>query len=102
MNPEDGATNLVVENPQKVLFYIWVKTKMALNIPMHERNGIHDATVEASRKYGAIPCIASITISSASKGGNLIPKCGVEYYTVLNGLEEILTNPLTRSDCLGN
>jgi hypothetical protein len=89
MNPENGAPNMVVENPQKVLLHIWVKTDLAPIIPVHERNETHDAIVEASRKYGAKPCFASITISSASKEGNLIPKCGSEYYAMLNEFEKI-------------
>jgi hypothetical protein len=84
MNPENGAPNIVVENPQKVLLHVWVKTDLAPNIPVHERNETHDAIVEASRKYGAKPCFASITISCASEESNLIPKCGGEYYAVLN------------------
>jgi hypothetical protein len=89
MNPEDSAPNLVVENPQKVLLHIWVKTGLAPNVPVHVRNETHDAIVRTSRKYGAIPGFASITISCTSKEGNLIPKCGGEYYAVLNELEEI-------------
>ena len=56
---------------------------------MHERNETYDAIVEASRKYGAIPSFANIKISSASIIGNLIPKCGVEYYAILNEFEKI-------------
>jgi len=89
MNPENGAPNIAVENPQKVLLHIWVKTDLAPIIPVHERNETHDAIVEASRKYGAKPCFASITISCASKVGKLIPKCGGEYYAVLNEFEKI-------------
>jgi hypothetical protein len=89
MNPENGAPHVLVENPQKVLLHIWVKTDLAPIIPVHERNETHDAIVKASRKYGAKPCFVSITISGASKEGNLIPKCGGEYYAVLNELEEI-------------
>jgi hypothetical protein len=58
MNPENGAPNLAVENPQRVLLHIWVKTELAPNIPVHERNETHDAIVKASRKYGAKPCFA--------------------------------------------
>jgi hypothetical protein len=56
---------------------------------VHERNETHDTIVEASRKYEAKPCFASITISRASKEGYLIPKCGGEFYAVLNEFEEI-------------
>jgi hypothetical protein len=42
-----------------------------------------------SREYGAKLCFASITISCASKESQLIPKCGDEYYAILNELEEI-------------
>jgi hypothetical protein len=58
-------------------------------IPVHERNETHDAIVEASRRYGAKSCFASVTISNASKEGNLIPKCSGEYYAVLNEFKEI-------------
>jgi hypothetical protein len=89
MNPDNGCPHVVVENPQKVLLYVWVKTDLSPNIPIHERNEKHDAIVDASRVYGAKPCFASITISLASKAGNIIPKCGGEYYAVLNEFEEI-------------
>jgi len=89
INPEDGAPNLVVENPQNVLLHIWVKTDLAPNIPVQKRNETHDVIVRVSRKYGAIPGFASITISCASKEGNLIPKCGGDYYAILNEFEEI-------------
>ena len=89
MNPDNGCPHIVVENPQKVLLYVWVKTDLAPIIPLHKRNETHDAVVEASRNYGAKPCFASISISCASKEGKLIPKCGGEYYAVLNEFEEI-------------
>ena len=38
MNPENGAPNLVVENPQKVLLHIWVKTDLAPIIPVYVPN----------------------------------------------------------------
>jgi hypothetical protein len=89
MNPENGAPHVLVESPQKVLLYVWVKTDLAPNIPVYVPNDTHDVITERSRKYRAIPSFASITISCASKAGNLIPKCGGEYYAVLNELEEI-------------
>jgi hypothetical protein len=89
MNPENGAPNVLVENPEKVLLYVWVKTDLAPNIPIYVPNETQDVITEISRKYRAIPSFASITISCASKEGNLIPKCGGEYYAVLNELEEI-------------
>jgi hypothetical protein len=89
MNPENGAPNLVVENPQKVLLHIWVKTDLAPIIPVYVPNETNDVITKLSRQYKAIPSFASITISCASKEGNLIPKCGGEYYAVLNEFEEI-------------
>jgi hypothetical protein len=89
MNPENGATHVLVENPEKVLLYVWVKTDLSPNIPVYVPNDTHDVITEISRNYRAIPSFASITISCASKEGNLIPKCGSEYYAVLNELEEI-------------
>jgi hypothetical protein len=89
MNPENGAPHVLVENPQKVLLYVWVKTDLAPNIPVYVPNNTHDLITEISRKYRAIPSFASITISCASKEGNLIPKCGGEYYAVLNEFERI-------------
>ena len=35
MNPENGAPNVLVENPEKVLLYVWVKTDLAPNIPVY-------------------------------------------------------------------
>ena len=84
MNPENGAPHVMIWDQQKVLLYVWVKTDLAPNIPLYAPNETHDAIVEASRKYGAKPCFASITISCASEESNLIPKCGGEYYAVLN------------------
>ena len=89
MNPENGAPHVLVENPEKVLLYVWVKTDLAPNIPVYVPNETHDVITEISRQYRAIPSFASITISCASKEGNLIPKCGGEYYAVLNEFEEI-------------
>ncbi|MGA2408437.1 MAG: hypothetical protein ABSF81_17050 [Bacteroidales bacterium] len=89
MNPENGAPNVLVEDSQNVLLYVWVKTDLAPNIPVYVPNETHDVITEISRKYRAILSFASITISCASKEGNLIPKCGGEYYAVLNEFEEI-------------
>jgi hypothetical protein len=89
MNPENGAPNVLVETPKKVLLYVWVKTDLAPNIPVYVPNDTYDIIFKISREYGAKLCFASITISCASKEGNLIPKCGGEYYAVLNELEEI-------------
>jgi hypothetical protein len=89
MNPENGAPHVLVENPEKVLLYVWVKTDLAPNIPVYVPNETHDVITKLSRQYKAIPSFASITISCASKEGNLIPKCGGEYYAVLNEFEKI-------------
>ena len=89
MNPENGAPDVLVENPQNVLLYIWVKTDLAPNIPVYVGNDTFDVIAKISREYGAKLFFASITISCASKEGNFVPKCGGEYYAVLNELEEI-------------
>jgi hypothetical protein len=89
MNPENGTPHVIIENPQKVLLYVWVKTDLAPNIPVYVPNETHDVITELSRKYKAIPSFASISISCASPGENLVPKCGGEYYVVLNEFEEI-------------
>jgi hypothetical protein len=89
MNPENGAPNIMIWNPQKVLLYIWVKTDLSPNIPVYVPNETHEVITRLSRKYNAIPSFASITISCASPKGNLIPKCGGDYYAVLNEFEEI-------------
>jgi hypothetical protein len=62
---------------------------LAPNIPVYVPNDTHDVISKISREYGAIPSFASITISSASKEDNLVPKCGGEYYAVLNEFEKI-------------
>jgi hypothetical protein len=60
------------------------------NLGIYESsNDTHDVISKISRKYGVIPSFAIITISCTSREGNLIPKCGGEYYAVLNELEEI-------------
>jgi hypothetical protein len=92
MNPENGAPHIMIWNPQKVLFYIWVKTDLAPNIPVYVPNNTYDLISKISREYGAILSFASITIRCASKEGSLIPKCGGEYYAVLNEFEEISAN----------
>jgi len=79
----------LVEDYQKVLLYVWVKTDLAPNIPVYVPNETHDVITEISKQYRARPCFASITISCAFKDGNFIPKCGGEYYAVLNEFEEI-------------
>lgn len=56
---------------------------------MYVPNETHDVITKLSRQYKAIPSFVSITISCASLEGNLIPKCGGEYYAVLNEFEEI-------------
>jgi hypothetical protein len=89
MNPENVAPNVLVENPEKVLLYVWVKTDLAPNIPVYVPNETHDFITNLSRQYKAIPGFASITISCAFKEGNIISKCGGEYYAVLNEFEEI-------------
>jgi hypothetical protein len=81
--------NVLVENPEKVLLYVWVKTDLAPNIPVYIPNETYDVITELSRTYKAIPSFASITISCASQENNPIPKCGGEYYAVLNKFEEI-------------
>jgi hypothetical protein len=89
MNPENGAPHVMIWNQQKVLLYVWVKTDLAPNIPVYVPNETHDVITEISRRYKAIPSFASITISFVSKEGKLIPKCGGEYYAVLNKFDEI-------------
>jgi hypothetical protein len=78
----------MIWNLQKVLLYVWVKTDLAPNIPVYVPNETHDVITEISRKYRARPSFASITISCAFPESNLIPKCGGEYYAVLNEFEE--------------
>ena len=89
MNPENGAPHVMIWNLQKVLLYVWVKTDLAPNIPVYVPNETHDVITKLSRQYKAIPSFASITISCAFPESNLIPKCGGEYYAVLNEIEEI-------------
>ena len=89
MNPENGAPHILIEKPEKVLLYTWVKTYLAPNIPVYVPNETHDVITEISREYRARPSFASITISCAFPEINLIPKCGGEYYAVLNEFEEI-------------
>jgi len=89
MNPENGAPHIMIWNPQKALFYIWVKTDLAPNIPVYVPNKTHDVITEISRKYKAVLSFASITIRCAFPESNLIPKCGGEYYAVLNKFDEI-------------
>jgi hypothetical protein len=89
INPENDAPHILVENPQKVLLYIWVKTDLAPNTPVYVKNDTFDVIAKISNEYRAKLCFASITISCTSKGIHLIPKCGGEYYAVLNELEEI-------------
>jgi len=89
MNPENGAPHVMIFNPQKVLLYVWVKTDLAPNIPVYVPNETHDVITKLSRQYKAIPSFASITISCASPEDNLIPKCGGEYFAVINEFEEI-------------
>jgi hypothetical protein len=76
-------------NQQKVLLYVWVKTDLAPNIPVYVPNETHDFIINLSKQYKAIPSFASITISCAYKESNLIPKCGGEYYAMLNEFQEI-------------
>ena len=89
LNPENGAPHVLVENPHEILFYIWVKTDLAPNIPVYVQNDTFDVIAKISREYGAKLCFASNTIRCASKEGNLIPKCGGEYYGELNEFEKI-------------
>lgn len=89
MTPENGAPHILIEDPEKGLLYIWVKTYLAPNIPIYVPNETHDVIIEISKQYKAIPSFASITISCASEESNLIPKCGSEYFAVLNEFEEI-------------
>ena len=89
MNPENGTSHIMIWNQQKVLLYVWVKTDLAPNIPVYVPNETHDFITNLSRQYKAILCFANITISCASKEGNFIPKCGGEYYAMLNEFEEI-------------
>ena len=89
MNPENGAPHIMIWNPQKVLFYIWVKTDLAPNIPVYVPNDTHDVITEISRKYKAILSFASITIRCAAPEFNSIPKCGEDYFAVLNDFDEV-------------
>jgi hypothetical protein len=76
ITPQNGAPNVLVEDHQKVLLYVWVKTDLAPNIPVYVQNDTYDVISKISREYGAKLCFASITISCASNDGSLIPKCG--------------------------
>ena len=35
MNPDNGAPHVLVENSDRVLLYVWVKTDLAPNIPVY-------------------------------------------------------------------
>ena len=100
MTPENGAPNILMSNPQKALFYIWVKTDLAPNIPVYEPNETHDVITKISRQNKAILSFASITISCAFPEGNFIPKCGREYYIMLNDLMKYNLT-ITRSSLMG-
>jgi hypothetical protein len=91
MNPENGAPDVMIGNPNNVLFYVWVKTDLAPNIPVYVPNETHDFITKISNKYNISLGFASITIHCASPEDNSIPKCGGEFYVVLNEFEEILT-----------
>ena len=89
MNPENGAPDVMFWNPQKVLLYIWVKTDLAPIIPVYVPNETHEIIMKLCKEYHAVPSFASITISCATPKDNLIPKCGSEYYAMLNEFEKI-------------
>lgn len=89
MNPQNGYPNIVVENPKKLLLYVWVKTELAPNVPVYKPDDSHGEMFKLLKQLGAVPAFAGIMISCASAGGNLIPKCGGEYYAIFNELEEI-------------
>jgi hypothetical protein len=89
LNPENGAPNVMIFNPQKVLLYVWVKTGLAPTVPTYVPNETHDTIMKLCKEYHAVPCFASITISCASISIDSIPKCGGEYYVMLNEFEEI-------------
>jgi hypothetical protein len=38
--------NVLVENPEKVLLYVWVKTDLAPNIPVYIPNETYDVITE--------------------------------------------------------
>jgi hypothetical protein len=92
MNPENGAPNVIFEDPNNVLLYVWVKTDLAPNIPAFVRNDKHDKIIQLSKQNRAVPSFASITIRCASPEANSIPKCDGEYYVVLNEFKEIDNN----------
>ena len=89
VNPENGAPDVLVEDPEKVLLYVWVKTDLAPNRPVYVTYDTFELIDKISKEYGAKPSFASITINCALKDGNLLPKCGGEYYAILNEFEEI-------------
>jgi hypothetical protein len=89
MNPENCAPDVMLWNPQKLLLYIWVKTDLAPNVPVYVPNETHDTIMKLCKEYHAVPSFASITISCATPQDKLIPKCGSEYYAMLNEFEEI-------------
>jgi hypothetical protein len=41
INPENGAPNVLVENPENVLLYVCVKTDLAPNIPVYVPVALH-------------------------------------------------------------
>jgi hypothetical protein len=63
IKPENGAPHVLVENPQKVLLYIWVKTDLAPNKPVFVPNDTFDVIAKISKEYEAKLCFASITIN---------------------------------------
>ena len=89
MNPQNSYPNIVVENPQKVLLYIWVKTELSPDVHAYKPDDDHGEMFKLLKQFGAVPAFAGIMISCVSIEGNLIPKCGDEYYAVFNELEEI-------------
>jgi hypothetical protein len=79
----------MIWNQQNVLLYVWVKTDLVPNIPVYVPNETHDFITNLLKQYKAIPSFASVTISCASKESNHIPKCGGEFFAVLNEFEAI-------------
>lgn len=81
--------NLVVEDPDKKLLYVWIETDISPNIPVYKEDEHQKERLNLANKFNALPVFVGIILSCEPSDGNNIPICGGKFIVVFTGFKDI-------------
>ena len=81
--------NLIAENPDKQLLYIWIATDINPNIPSYTEDEHHEERIALSRSHNALPVFAGIVLSCYPTDEDIVPLCGGIYIAEFTGFKAI-------------